>query len=198
MSSGHFSKTYEAGTELFREGGPGDFMYVVQSGAVELRRAVAGVDRAIATMRQGEFFGEMALLLGGARTATAVVTERSQLLAVNSATFEAMLKDRAEIAVRMIRTFAQRLANANRQIELLLNPSASNRVAQYLRQCAETEPSDGHGVFVPCTTTSIAAAVGLDTRATEDAMRLLTDAGLVVPSSQDGRPGVSIPELMLL
>lgn len=195
----HFSKVYDPGAQVFGEGEPGDFMYVVQSGVVELRRTINGVVRPIATMRQGDFLGEMALLLGSPRTATAVIVERAQLLAVDSSTFEAMLRDRAEIAVRMIRSFATRLAKANRQIELLLNPSASHRVAQYLRQLAEESQSgDGNAVFVACDTASIAAAVGLDGRTVEDAMRLLGDAGLVVPASLDERDGVLIPEMMLL
>ena len=125
-----FAKDYEPGTVLFREGDPGDFMYVIQSGSVEIRREIGELERVLAVLPAGEFFGEMALINARPRSATAVVREPSRLLVIEPRTFEAMLRGRVEIAVRLIRTLASRLERANQQIELLLLPNANHRVVQ--------------------------------------------------------------------
>ncbi|MEO8706862.1 MAG: cyclic nucleotide-binding domain-containing protein, partial [Kofleriaceae bacterium] len=65
-----FGRDFEAGTVLFEEGQPGDYMYVVQSGEIEIRRQVGETERVVAVLPPGEFFGEMAILNGRPRSAT--------------------------------------------------------------------------------------------------------------------------------
>ncbi|MEO8554508.1 MAG: cyclic nucleotide-binding domain-containing protein, partial [Kofleriaceae bacterium] len=65
-----FARDFEAGTVLFEEGQPGDFMYVVSTGEVEIRRMVGETERVLAILPAGEFFGEMAILNGRPRSAT--------------------------------------------------------------------------------------------------------------------------------
>ena len=131
-----FARDYDAGTVLFREGDPGDFMYVVHAGEVEIRRNVGDHERVLAVLPAGEFFGEMALINQRPRSATAVVRVPSRLLVIEPRTFEAMIRGKTEIAVRLIKTLAARLERANNQIELLLLPSANHRVVQCLRRLA--------------------------------------------------------------
>lgn len=83
----------EAGEVLFREGDAGDFLYLVGSGSVEISQLRPdGRHEALATMKQGTFFGEMALLDGEPRSATAVAAEPTLLAAVNHATFHHILE----------------------------------------------------------------------------------------------------------
>ena len=62
---------YEDGQIIFEEGSSGDWVYVVESGAVELFRRVEGKTVVIAVAREDEIFGELAFLGGYPRTATA-------------------------------------------------------------------------------------------------------------------------------
>ena len=110
-----FARDYAAGAVLFEEGQPGDYMYVVQEGEVEIRRQVGESDRVLAVLPPGEFFGEMAILNARPRSATAVVRTASRLLVIDGTTFEAMLRARPEIALRMIKALASRLDGANHQ-----------------------------------------------------------------------------------
>lgn len=57
-----FARDFAPGAVLFEEGQPGDHMYVVQSGEIEIRRQVGETERLIAVLSAGEFFGEMAIL----------------------------------------------------------------------------------------------------------------------------------------
>jgi CRP/FNR family cyclic AMP-dependent transcriptional regulator len=133
------AREYAAGTVLFEEGQPGDDMYIVVSGEVELRRQVGDAERVLAVLPAGEFFGEMAILNGRPRSATAVVKTAARLFVIDGTTFEAMLRARPEIALRMIKALATRLDGANHHVELLLLPTANHRVVQCLRHMAEEQ-----------------------------------------------------------
>jgi CRP-like cAMP-binding protein len=102
-----FAKDFTRGTVLFKEGQPGDYMYVVQAGEVEIRRSVGDMERVLAILSPGEFFGEMAILNGRPRSATAVVRTDARLLVIEGKTFEAMLRARPEIALRIIKALAR-------------------------------------------------------------------------------------------
>jgi CRP/FNR family cyclic AMP-dependent transcriptional regulator len=199
-----FARDYQPGTVLFREGDPGDFMYVIQSGSVEIRRAVGDLERVLAVLPAGEFFGEMALINARPRSATAVVREPSRLLVIEPRTFEAMLRGRVEIAVRLIRTLASRLERANQQIELLLLPNANHRVVQCLRRMAEEQiqaaggaGGDESAVFLPIDIDSLALRVALPPHEVAEIVSRLGHARLVMTARDAGLTGDGyvIPEV---
>jgi CRP-like cAMP-binding protein len=108
-----FAREFPAGTVLFEEGAPGTDMFIIVTGEIEIRRDIADAERVLAVLPAGEFFGEMAILNGRPRSATAVVRSDARLLVIDGTTFEAMLRARPEIALRMIKALASRLADAN-------------------------------------------------------------------------------------
>jgi CRP/FNR family transcriptional regulator, cyclic AMP receptor protein len=197
-----FARDYEAGAVLFREGDAGDVMYVVQSGEVEIRRVVGDVERVLAVLPAGEFFGEMALINDRPRSATAVVKRTARLLVIEPRTFEAMLRGRTEIAIRLIKTLAGRLERANQQIELLLLPSANHRVVQCLRRLAEEQlaaagSATESAIYLPVSTDDIAVRVALPPREVEAILERLTSARLVIHARDAAIPGPGyvIPEV---
>ena len=97
-----FARDFKAGTVLFEEGQPGDDMYVVLAGQVEIRRKVGETEHVLARLMPGDFFGEMAILNQRPRSATAVTRVDSRLLVIEGRMFEAMLRARPEIALRII------------------------------------------------------------------------------------------------
>lgn len=201
-----FAKDYEPGTVLFREGDPGDFMYVIQSGSVEIRREIGDLERVLAVLPAGEFFGEMALINARPRSATAVVREPSRLLVIEPRTFEAMLRGRVEIAVRLIRTLASRLERANQQIELLLLPNANHRVVQCLRRMADEQIAAAgavgaaeSAVFLPVDANDLAARVALAPHEVQEILGRLRQARLLLTAQEAGvsnaDKGFVIPEV---
>ncbi len=142
-----FARSFPAGTVLFEEGEPGDQMYVIKSGRVRLSRIVRGAPQHLATLPGGEFFGELAIINGRARSATATVIEDAELLVLDAAMFEALVRGNAEIALRLIKRLATRLDHANAQVEVLLVRDANHRVVRQLRLLAESGGvTDGPGV----------------------------------------------------
>jgi len=203
-----FAKDYEPGTVLFREGDPGDFMYVIQSGEVEIRRTIGDVERVLAVLPAGEFFGEMALINQRPRSATAVVRRTSRLLVIEGRTFEAMIRGKTEIAVRMIKTLAGRLERANQQIEILLLPTANHRVVQCLRRLAEEQleaagPNAQHqvgveaAIYIPVQLEDIAARVALAPHEVAEILERLKSASLVMTAEEAGIQGSGyvVPEV---
>lgn len=133
-----FGKEVPKGTVLFREGDPGKEMYVLQSGKVAISKRVREVEKVLATLGPGEFFGEMAIISNKPRNATATVSQDARLLIIDPKTFEGMIRGNGEIAVRMIKKLADRLAEADAQIEALLMSDPSSRVVQKLLELCQT------------------------------------------------------------
>jgi len=133
-----FGKDIPRGTVLFREGEPGKEMYVLQNGKVAISKKVRDVEKVLAVLGPGEFFGEMAIISNKPRNASATVEEDARLLVIDPKTFEAMIRGNAEIAVRMIKKLAERLSDADAQIENLLLSDPNSRVVHHLLQMCQT------------------------------------------------------------
>jgi CRP/FNR family cyclic AMP-dependent transcriptional regulator len=131
-----FGKEFPKGTVLFHEGETGKEMFVLQAGKVVITKTVRDMVTTLATLGPGEFFGEMALISNRPRNATATVEEQARVLVIDPKTFEGMIRGNVEIAVRMIKKLAERLDEADAQIEnLLLADPGSRVVHQVLRAC---------------------------------------------------------------
>ena len=133
-----FGKEFPKSTVLFREGESGKEMYVLQAGRVVITKKVRDEQKTLATLGPGEFFGEMALIANKPRNATATVAEAAKLLVIDPKTFEGMIRGNSEIAVRMIKKLAERLADADAQIETLLLADPASRVVHYLLTACQT------------------------------------------------------------
>src|SRR6185503_1008906 len=96
-----FGKEFPRGTFLFHEGDPGKEMFVLQAGKISISKKVRDVEKVLATLGPGEFFGEMAIISNKPRNASAEVVEDAKLLVIDPKTFEAMIRGNSEIAVRM-------------------------------------------------------------------------------------------------
>lgn len=66
---------FEAGKPIFNEGDPGDRAYVVEAGEVAIVRIVNGETKVLGTVGKGGMFGEMALVDGQPRMATAIPSQ---------------------------------------------------------------------------------------------------------------------------
>ena len=112
-----FGKDFPKGTVLFREGELGRDMFIIQKGKVQVRKRVGTAEKILAELGDGEFFGEMALLMGMDRSATLEVIEDSKILVVTPNTFESLLKSNIDIALKMLKKMASRLRALNEHLE---------------------------------------------------------------------------------
>jgi ATP-binding cassette subfamily B protein len=94
-----------AGATVIAEGGPGSGFFVVESGEAEV--SVAGLTRA--TLRAGDYFGEVALLLGSDRTATVTATTDLRCYALTPWDFRALVEANPSIAWKVMQSMAARM-----------------------------------------------------------------------------------------
>jgi CRP-like cAMP-binding protein len=175
-----FGKEFAQGTVLFREGEPGREMYVVQQGRVTVSKRVGDVEKILASLGPGEFLGEMSILNNRPRSATATCAEPAKLLVIDAKTFEAMIRSNGEIAIRMIKKLADRLAEANGQIENLLLADASSRVVHFLATAAEKVPKGPAGHRIDVVPGELAARVGVKPEQAEEVLTKLLKSKIVV------------------
>jgi uncharacterized membrane protein len=101
---------HEAGTILFEFGDPGDCMYVVCSGAVELSATDKLGQKLVLTMcERGDLFGELSLLDMGTRTARATVTEAVELLALDRQQLQEFFRRHPDAALDMMTVMGRRM-----------------------------------------------------------------------------------------
>jgi CRP-like cAMP-binding protein len=89
-------------------------------------------------MEKGDFFGEMSILEGLPRTTSAEAVEDTELIEINSMTFDKMIKGNIEIAIRMLRKLSIRLRETEKRLEELHAGGA--RVAPVARQEPRPRP----------------------------------------------------------
>ncbi|NEP18875.1 MAG: mechanosensitive ion channel [Leptolyngbya sp. SIO4C1] len=107
----------KAGKVLFHEGDPGNAFYVILEGQVEI--VAEKLDRRLATLEAGQFFGEVALLLGIPRTATVRITEDALLFVINHQSFSHLLRRCPDLSALILRGLSQHKAElAERQREM--------------------------------------------------------------------------------
>lgn len=174
-----YGKTFTAGSVLFREGEEGHEMFVIRSGEVAISKTVRDLEKQLSTLGPGEFFGEMSILTNKPRSATATVLSEAMLLVIDPRTFEAMLRGNGEIAVRMIKMLAGRLAEADAQIENLLLRDAGSRVVHYLSHAAAARgQKEGDGVVIPLQIADLPSTLGLSPEQVKEVLQTLTRNGV--------------------
>jgi CRP-like cAMP-binding protein len=102
---------------LCRQGDPGDALFIVTGGRIRLSTTdPSGNEKVLTYFTDGQFFGEMSLLTGAPRSATAVAASDSQLLVLDKDAFDELLASRAQILREMLKVVSQRTLNTNQQL----------------------------------------------------------------------------------
>ena len=127
-----FGKKIPLNTVLFHEGDVGEEMFIIQSGRVKISKRIRGVEKTLATLEKGEFFGEMAILNDKPRSASAETLDDCDMLVIDRKTFDALIRGNSEIAVRFIKRLADRLREANDQMESLMIKDNTSRLVSIL------------------------------------------------------------------
>jgi CRP/FNR family cyclic AMP-dependent transcriptional regulator len=104
----------ESGERLFNLGEPGDSLYIVTSGNVELFvKDNTGTKIVLAVCGPGEIFGELSLFDGGARTASAICLEPTELLELDREDLHDFLHRHPDAALDLLSTMGQRIRNTD-------------------------------------------------------------------------------------
>jgi CRP/FNR family transcriptional regulator, cyclic AMP receptor protein len=103
-------KEYKAGEIIFREGEPGDTMYIIKEGAVEV--SVAGEKFVVG--QPGDLLGEMAMIDSSARSATALAKTDCKLIELNEKQFAFQVQRTPIFAIFVMKILVERLRKMNK------------------------------------------------------------------------------------
>lgn len=109
-------RAYPAGTDIFKEGDPGDGVYVVRSGLVQISvRLTDGQRCVLSRVLPGDVFGEMSLLDNAPRSATATAEQQTTVYFVPRAAMVELLRKSPELSMTLVQEVSSRLREFNRQ-----------------------------------------------------------------------------------
>ncbi len=147
-------RQYRPGTTIFHRDDPGTTMHIITSGLVKLvLPSLEGREMTVGLLKTGDFFGEMALLDGGARSASAVTLEATETLTLDRATFVETLERHPQVATALLGILGDRLRRTDELIEDILFLDLPGRLAKQLLALADerdrvADPGCGHGIRI--------------------------------------------------
>jgi len=158
-------RRFRRGEVLFHEGDPGDALFVVASGAVKVVvPSEEGEEAILATLRRGDFLGELALLDGAPRSASAIALEPTEALALPRDQFLALVAREAPIRDALLASLSTELRRLTTHVAELHFLDLTGRLAARLASLARTHGerlADGSiRLDAPLTQSDIAAMIG--------------------------------------
>ncbi|MCU1697141.1 MAG: hypothetical protein JWR34_3204 [Mycobacterium sp.] len=129
---------FPPGHVLFAEGEPGDRLYIIVSGKVKIgRRSPDGRENLLTIMGPSDMFGELSIFDPGPRTSSATAITEVRAVSMDRDALKAWIKDRPEIAERLLRVLARRLRRTNSDLTDLIFVDVPGRVAKKLLGLAQ-------------------------------------------------------------
>ncbi|MBN2079631.1 MAG: Crp/Fnr family transcriptional regulator [Spirochaetes bacterium] len=113
------NRRYRDNTMIFSEYEPGEELFIIQQGKVKITKIV-NEEVLLAVLKQGDIFGEMAILDNKPRSASAITFGEVEVLAINKSNFESMVQAQPQLATRLIQLLSERIWTAYRQLENLM------------------------------------------------------------------------------
>lgn len=133
-----FAKTFQKNDILFCEFEPGDTFYLIQSGRVEITKIIDNIEKTIDILNPGEVFGEMSILEGAPRSASAIALDQVKVLEFNRENFEILMMGNPQIALKLLKLFTKRIYDQKRRFMILTLEDEQARVADVFLMLNET------------------------------------------------------------
>jgi len=109
-------KVYEDGEIIVRQGDKGDCMYVIQSGDVEVVEETDGNELVLAVLKEGDFFGEMAIFEQQVRSATVRARGEARVLTVDRRTLMRRIQNDPSVAFNILHTMSHRIRVLDKEL----------------------------------------------------------------------------------
>lgn len=168
---------------IFHQGDPGDALHIVSSGAVKIvLPSLEGEEAIIATLRSGDFFGELALLDGAPRSATAVAVEASETWTLSRELLLRMLDRDPALRDSLLAGVARELRRITGHVQELHFLDLAGRLASRLARLARETDADANEVRLdwPYTQSDLASMIGGTRQSVNKLLSGLVERGLVV------------------
>jgi CRP/FNR family transcriptional regulator len=186
-------RSIPAGNRVFHEGDSSDACYIVREGKFRVTREHSdGRAITLATLGPGEVFGELAMLDGDTRSASAEALTDGELLALPANDVRSLLARHPDISVKLVAALVRRLREANERISRQSFQTVPSRVAGVLSQLVAETSSGGEEVTIRMNQADLAQLAGTSRESVSRFLADLERAGVV--RSGRGRVTVLDPE----
>ncbi|HRQ41522.1 MAG TPA: Crp/Fnr family transcriptional regulator [Chloroflexota bacterium] len=169
-------RPFAQGDIIFRQGDPGRVLYLVKSGQVRIFiNGLDGTETSVILLgRPGNIFGELAIIDGLPRSATAVAMEATILLTISREAFRDHMRQNPQLALNFMQELSSKVRHNTRNIDTLTTMPVPQRLARQLMEMAQNYGQAGaDGVFINSTLTQgqLATLIGATRESTNKALR---------------------------
>jgi CRP/FNR family transcriptional regulator, cyclic AMP receptor protein len=173
------------GDVLLHQGDPGDHLIILLDGTIRVSMVASnGREIILDYLEAGSVIGEIALLDGGERTASATALGEGQYLKIGARAFREVLEKHPSVAWRLLKEMARRLRNANNTIESDRAFSSGPRLARTLQRLMRTG-GDKAGLRLDLSQSELGAFAGISRENINRQLGAWADSGIV--SLENGR-----------
>ncbi len=134
LTASWIPRTLPIGFTLFKKGDAGSSMYIISKGSIEISIPAEDgkKDIQVSILKEGDFFGELSLVDGSPRTATATALDHCTLLEMNRDNFLDFLIRRPTVAIAMIAEIGKRLRLTNELVTSLASKNVNVELEERL------------------------------------------------------------------
>jgi len=185
MTRGMRVRRFRRGETIFHLGDPGDALFIVMAGSIKITLPADTGDEAIlATLRPGDFFGELALLDGAPRSATAVAIEATETYILPRDQFRVLIATEPVMREALLATLAaevRRLTNHVEELHFLdITGRLASRLARLAAESGARRLADGSVQLAgPLTQGDLAAMIGCTRQSVNKLLGMFSEEGLI-------------------
>lgn len=178
------ARRYEPGTQIFREGDAGQLLYLIQSGQVRIFvNGLGGTETDVILFgRPGELFGELSVIDGLPRSATAVALDETVLLTIGREPFRQHMRNIPRLAMNFMQILSKRVRYNTYQIDSFARLSVSQRLARKLLELVQDfgrVQEDGVFIDMYLPQTVLAGMIGATREMVNRCLRKFREAGWI-------------------
>jgi CRP/FNR family cyclic AMP-dependent transcriptional regulator len=131
-------KIYAPGQMVFAKEDLGNNFFIVKTGRIKIFTTVGGgKKKTFAYLKKGDFFGEMSLLGGRVRSASAQAVDESELFVISRKNFKRLIAENPDFSLKLLHTLANRLHKANKEVESMLFHNILGRLAEAILELSK-------------------------------------------------------------
>ncbi len=192
-------RTFKQGEIIFHEGDPGRFLYLVQSGQVRI--FINGLDGSETSVilfgKPGDIFGELAVIDGLTRSASAVALGETVLYTMSRDSFRQQMRHCPQLALNFMKVLSQRVRYNTKQMDSFATLDVPKRLARKLLELAQDygrAANTGVQIDMTLTQTNLASLIGATRESTNKCLREFRKQGWI--SLENGQISILDPDAL--
>jgi CRP-like cAMP-binding protein len=189
---------FQQGEPIFYQGDPGHTLYIVEAGQVRIYvQSEDGQELSVTVCGPGDLFGEMAVIDGLPRSASAIAMEPTRVLSLSRERFREQLRRSPQFALNFMKALSVRIRSSTRTMDTLTTLNVPSRVARKLLELAQKHGAPEPGgvrLGLNLTQTDLASLLGTTRESINKALGQFKKQGWV--SQQGGQIVIVDPEAL--